>query len=145
MFHKILVPLDGSPASEASLPVAIDLARRYEASIELMTVSLMPSVYRVIDASVLNADLASCRAYLESAANRVRAAGVNVTTCVSEGAPAIAKTLVTHAAAIDADLIVMTTHGEGTVERVVLGSVASKVTHHTRIPVLLVHPSPEAP
>jgi nucleotide-binding universal stress UspA family protein len=139
MFKKILVPLDGSVPSEAALPVAIDLAQRYGAEIRLATISLIPALYHGIDENVLRMDLESCRAYVEKAAETVRAANVVASTFAGEGAPAVARALVRHAEAWGADLIVMASHGHGSVERLVLGSVAERVAHQAHIPVMLVH------
>lgn len=140
MFKKILVPLDGSLLSEAALAPAIDLAKHYNAEIELAIISLIPTLYHVIDENVLKADLESCRVYIERAAAMVRDAGVPATTHVGEGAPAVARAIVRRAEAGSADVIVLSSHGQGSVERLVLGSVAERVSHMSRVPVLLIHP-----
>ncbi len=49
-------------------------------------------------------------------------------------------TLLEHAAAIAADLIVMTTHGRSGLARACLGSVADKVVRGAETPVLLYRP-----
>lgn len=139
MFKKILVPLDGSVASEASLPVAIDLAQRYAAEIQLVIVSLIPTMYHAIDESVLQADLESCRTCIEKAAEKVRTASVPVTTHAAEGAPAVAHAIVHRAEVWGADLIILSSHGHGSIERLILGSVAERVAHSAHVPVLLVH------
>jgi nucleotide-binding universal stress UspA family protein len=140
MFKKILVPLDGSLLSEAALAPAIDLAKHYDAEIELAIISLIPTLYHVIDENVLKTDLESCRVYIERAAGAVRDAGVRVSTHVGEGAPAVARAIVRRAEAWGADIIILSSHGQGSVERLVLGSVAERVSHMARMPVMLVHP-----
>lgn len=137
MFTKILVPLDGSAASESAVPVAVDLAQRYAAEVRLVIVSLIPTMYHTIDEQVLRNDLESCRAYIEKAADKLRAANVPVTACAVEGAPAVAHTVLRQAEEWGADLIVMSSHGHGSVERLILGSVAERVAHSAHIPVLL--------
>jgi nucleotide-binding universal stress UspA family protein len=140
MFEKILVPLDGSPASETVLPYVIDLAKRYGAPVELLIISLIPTLYHAIDPVVLKLDLDSCAAYIAKPAARLKEAGVTVTTHVAEGAPAVARAIVKRAEAIGAGLIVMSTHGQGSIERLVLGSVSERVAHLAHVPVMLVRP-----
>src|SRR5690349_10072012 len=50
MFGKILVPLDGSPEAEVALPIAIELAARFEAAITLIEVN--PEYPHIVAASV---------------------------------------------------------------------------------------------
>ena len=44
MFHSLIVPLDGSPFAEHALPLAMTIARRAEASLQVVQVhtSLAP-------------------------------------------------------------------------------------------------------
>ena len=139
MFKKILVPLDGSQPSEAALPVAIDLAKHYGAEIQLVIISLIPTLYYAIDENVLQTDKDSCRAYIDKAVEIVRAAGVPVSSHVGEGAPAVARALLLRAKEWGANVIVMSSHGHGSIERLILGSVAERVAHSSSIPVMLVH------
>ncbi len=139
MFKKILVPLDGSPPSEAVLPVAIDLAQHYGGEIQLVIISLIPTLYHAIDENVLRMDMDSCRVYIDKAVEVVRTAKIPVSSHVGEGAPAVARALLRRAEEWGADAIVMSSHGHGSVERLILGSVAERVAHSARIPVMLVH------
>lgn len=143
MFTKIFVPLDGSPSSEAALPVAIDAARRYGAEVQLAIISLIPTMYHTIDENVLRTDLDSCRAYIEKTATRMREANatVPISTYVGEGAPAVARALLRRAGDWGADLIIMSSHGHGSIERLILGSVAERMAHAAHIPIMLVHSS----
>jgi nucleotide-binding universal stress UspA family protein len=49
-----------------------------------------------------------------------------------------AKTILVEATRLDADLIVMATHGHGAMFDLLVGSVGQAVLQHTTIPVLLV-------
>ena len=66
-----------------------------------------------------------------------------ITTVLLDGP--IAEALHDHAAAIKADLIVMTTHGHGALSRFWLGSVADKLVRQAPMPVLLVRPQEQVP
>ena len=49
MFHKILVAIDGSPASEKALAAAVDLAGHYQAELRALGVAEVPEVVAMID------------------------------------------------------------------------------------------------
>jgi nucleotide-binding universal stress UspA family protein len=66
-------------------------------------------------------------------------AGITFRTVVIDEDPVHA--LVDVAANEDADMIVIGTRGIGGVRGKVLGSVASKVPHHTKLPIVIVPPA----
>lgn len=142
MFRMILVPLDGSPASEASIPIATSLARRSGAELELMRVHrpLLP-IGEIPFPANPDEDLDIERgeeAYLRERAERVRTqTGVPARWHLVTSEQA-AGSIEDRAEAIGADLVVMTTHGRGGVARMWLGSVADRVIRHIAIPTLLV-------
>jgi nucleotide-binding universal stress UspA family protein len=77
------------------------------------------------------------QAYLDTQAQTLRSAGIEVTSEVRTGSPA--ETIVEVAAAhMPGALIAMATHGYSGLRRWALGSVADKVIHATDAPVLLV-------
>jgi len=53
----------------------------------------------------------------------------------------IAGTILDVADEIQADMIVMASHGRGGIGRFLLGSVADRVVHHAKVPVLLIRPT----
>jgi nucleotide-binding universal stress UspA family protein len=149
MYHKLLVPLDGSTFGEWALPAALGIARRAGAQLELVTVDVPPPPL-ISDAGLLRYDSAwasaardRALAYLEAVAERIsRAAGPTVARTVRSGGK-VAELLVEHAARVGADLVVMSTHGHGPLKRAWLGSVADAVARHSPVPVLLVRPEGE--
>jgi nucleotide-binding universal stress UspA family protein len=144
MFRKILIPLDGSVVAEQALPLALSVARRAEAGLEVVHVHVplaplytepRPNMETPLDTRARR----QARAYLEGAARRVRArVKVAVNTTFLEGV--VAETLQAHAAAAGVDLIVMTTHGRGPLNRLWLGSVADELLRKSSIPLLLIRP-----
>jgi nucleotide-binding universal stress UspA family protein len=148
MFRSILVPLDGSPFGEWGLPLALDIARRAGAAVELVHVHVMPSplfteprpnMESPIDAQAR----ARARTYLDQTAQRAGAAGVPVTATLLEGA--VPDALLAHAAAREVDLVVMTTHGRGPLSRLWLGSVADQMLRRLATPLLLLRPGDAEP
>jgi nucleotide-binding universal stress UspA family protein len=132
---KVLVPLDGSRLAEASLPEAVDLARRGASLLLLRTAEASPRLGTdPVEAQV--AVVREAEDYLAAVAARIRKAGAtNVETSVWYGPPAEA--IVEAAELPGVELIVMTTHGRSGLGRLVLGSVAETVLRATTIPILL--------
>ena len=132
--RRILVPLDGSPLAERVLPHVIELVRHSDARVDLL---------RTASGHDETESVAACEAYLGGIARRLGAEGVgNVRTSVWEGDPVGA--ILKAARFRKADLIVMTTHGRGGLDRLAFGSVAEGVLRRTRTPVLVI-PRPGAP
>jgi universal stress protein A len=136
----ILVPIDFSPGAEAALDYACELAGPLGAVVHLVhalgPVGELPLSQRMIE------DLTAerLRALDELAAYRRGR--------VAFGAPIVEvadpRDLILAAAArVDADLIVMGTHGRRGLSRLVLGSVAEDVVRRAPCPVLAVRSTPE--
>jgi nucleotide-binding universal stress UspA family protein len=134
---KILVPLDGSPLSEAALPAAIDAVAQNPAATLLLLRAAEATTFPGGDPVAGQvAVVREAEEYLENVAARLRAQGVkNVKTSVWYGPPAPA--IVEAAQVNKADLVIMTTHGRSGLGRLVLGSVAESVLRGTRTPILL--------
>ena len=84
------------------------------------------------------------RDYLEEVSKRLMSEGLEVETRVLDGDPAMS---ITEHAREEANvgMIVMATHGAGGLGRWLFGSVAEKVLHTARVPLLIVRPKGEAP
>jgi len=141
-FQKVLISLDGSELSERALPPAIELAELYSAELYAATVVPKPfeltSIYGVSGVELSGPGheerLEEARAYLRQVAERF---GVAIEGRVVEsGTPA--EGIQSAVRAVGADLVVISSHGRGGLERVVLGSVADKVIRSSLVPVLVV-------
>src|SRR6266545_2267825 len=139
MIRKILVPLDGSPAAEAVLPLVTRLAQAEKAEVELITV-LTPVAIWDAAASMIkwDAEEAAAGEYIAGKARDLEAHGIRTHSTVAFGQAAYA--VFDAAKNKKADFIAMTTHGRSGVKRFVLGSVADKLLH-TAAPLLVVRPS----
>ncbi len=140
-YKKILVPLDGSVLSEAALPHAQALAATDEAEIVLLRVSVNPAAEFSfsdpgIASSIIQEMEAETLAYLQSVRGTLQRAGFRTSFLIRQGA--IAETILQIAAEIQADIIVMSTHGRSGVQRWLLGSVADRVVAHSNFPVMLI-------
>lgn len=142
-FEHVLVPLDGSAASESILEAARELCRMTGSRLTLLGV-VSPNVIVGARAYPLPAGHLAERkekvlAYLETVAEGLRSEGLEVEARATEGqTPAGA--ILEEADALGATLIAMATHGHAGITRTVLGSVSDKVLRAGRRPVLLRRP-----
>jgi universal stress protein A len=141
----ILVPTDFSGTSDAALDYAYALARRLDASVQLLHVIDDPVADGLSPEACIVEGPALRTALLENARDRLahRVAGeeprVPVQTEVIFGHGP--RTICEYAADRGIDLIVMGTHGRTGVAHVLLGSVAERVVRTAPCPVLTVrHP-----
>jgi nucleotide-binding universal stress UspA family protein len=139
MFDSILVPTDGSEASETTGSTAIVLANRFQASIEVLNVVEQEELpQRVLaDASADQAEHGE--AAVGAIANRATADGIPTSRAVIESAGALQEQLIEYGTEHDVDRIVMGTHGRTRLNRLVLGSVAEWTLRESPVPVLTVH------
>jgi nucleotide-binding universal stress UspA family protein len=148
MIRSILVPLDGSPFGEQALPLALEIARRAQAAVQLIHVH--QPVASPWSGSEWAADLnlesevrQQEQDYLRETATRLgREFAVPVTSALLEGP--VVEVIHERALACAADLVVMATHGRGPLTRFWLGSVADQLIRQVAAPLLLVRPQPGA-
>lgn len=143
MYNKILVPVDGSPASTRGLDEAIKLAKDQDAELRLLHVinewlAVSPDATGSDTGALAEGLRESGNAVLDAAEVRARTAGIIPNTVLLEqiGMP-VGAVILKHAEDWPADLIVCGTHGRRGVRRMVMGSDAEYVLRHTRVPVLL--------
>lgn len=146
MFRSILVPLDGTRFAEAALPAAARLARRARGRLHLL-LAHQPTAALVgaQEIAAPNPDLEQAlldqeENYLAGAAASAGEACVGTATVVQAVGPA-GEVICEEADRIEADLIVMATHGRSALGRFWRGSVSSHVVREAGVPVLLVHPN----
>lgn len=147
MFKNILVPLDGSALSERALAPVFTLAEQAGSQVLLMRtpvveVAMVPTVeffgnysLRGLDQAVEKARL-EAREYLDGLQRTRPRPKITVLGEVVDGDPAEA--ILQTAAARQADLIVMSTHGYSGVTRWIMGSVTERVLAHAPCPVLVI-------
>lgn len=140
---KILLAVDGSRHSMKAVDSLIEHARflRERPQIELVTVHLpvpkLPRMNLVVSKSQIE------RYYREEGEQalaetekKLKAARIAFTSRILVGN--VAETIATHALRYGCDLICVGTHGRGTAGRLLLGSVATRLSEIARVPLLLV-------
>jgi nucleotide-binding universal stress UspA family protein len=138
--RTILLATDLGPASSRAVDEAIDLAQRLRAQVLVMSVIDPANLSLPNGRAVERVDqVRDERSRIAAAfAARGRAAGVPVRFLIWEGEPGEA--ILEAAAAENADMIVVGTHGRGGLGRLLLGSVSEHVIRHADLPVLVVRP-----
>jgi len=149
MYRRILVPTDGSLVSARAEKAAIDMAKKYNASITAVHVvapyspralgeiggmgpaPLAPDEYKTLAEK-------RGRAVLEKIVARARRAKVDADTILVTS-DSTGEALVKAAGDARCDLIVMGSNSRVGIERIFIGSVASDVLSATRIPTLICH------
>jgi nucleotide-binding universal stress UspA family protein len=146
MYRTLMVPLDGSACGEYALPLALAIARRAGATLNLAHVCVPPAWPDLEHSPQPDDDdispSARARLYLEQLAEFLSARWeVPITTSLLEGP--VAAALREHALAIGAELVAITTHGRGSLARIALGSVADELLRTLPLPLLITRPRDE--
>ncbi len=167
MYKKILVPLDGSELASSVLPHLREIVSCTHAQVILLRATpepIFPSVGtgprepqridtppRTLDGMAwrlkpdpvhrtewIEHEVESAQRYLTEVAADLAKSGIQARILVQPGATAGA--ILDAADHEGVDLITMATHGRSGIGRFLLGSVADRVVHYAKVPVLLVRP-----
>lgn len=147
MYEKILVPTDGSETAETAVEHAVEMAKRYGATLHALYIVDIDAVNFSLGTEQVDRlkagrydEMDEVREKAESATGRVAERadeeGIEVIEEVRPGKPHDA--IVKYAENNDIDVIVMGSHGRGGVRRALLGSVTERTLRSTHIPVLVV-------
>ena len=140
MFGTILAALDGSPRSEAALEKAIDEAKAWKATLHAVYVietGLISSIPLDNTWEVIFGLLESQgKEALKAAEARAAAAGITLIPHMTQGHAG--DEIVKMALQVNADLVVVGSHGKSNMDRLLLGSVSSHVVKYSTITTLVV-------
>jgi nucleotide-binding universal stress UspA family protein len=138
MFQKIVVAIDGSPASEKALAAAVDLAAHYPADLVALGVAEVPEVVGMVDEvdDVRHQAEGHFRRLGEAAVEYARSRGVRLRSVVLRGHAADA--IVRYAEAEGVNLVVVGQHGHSRIARFFLGSTSDRVSEHAPCTVMIV-------
>jgi len=141
-FKSILLATDFSPASSKALEYAASLARRYRSTIYLthvITVDGYPLASPEYAASSLQEMHGEAQQGFREHLKSGELIELPYKVLIQEGNlwPSIEELIKTY----DIDLLVVGSHGVGTVEKILIGSGAEEIFRKARVPVLTVGPS----
>jgi len=144
-FRTVILATDLSPTSEAATTAALDLAGSLGA--RLLAVSVIDPGSLRLPGGRFRQRVDQVRTEREHVAQslvaRGRSIGVTVDFLVWEGDPG--ESIIEAARAESADMIVVGSHGRGTVGRFLIGSVSDHVVRNAQCPVLVVRSGGPAP
>lgn len=137
---NILVPIDFSEYSKSSLKYSCDFAKLFNAKLFLIHV-IEPVIYppdfsmgQISIPSINNEVNERAKQELDNLCEACIEPEVEVTTIIKSGKPFYE--IIETAEEIDADLIIIATHGHSGVEHILFGSTAEKVVRKAPCPVL---------
>jgi nucleotide-binding universal stress UspA family protein len=140
MFTNILVAIDGSEASQRAFDRALDIARAGNASLHAVYVvetglfSSLPADNTVeIMYNVLKKEGESV---LSKAKGKAATSAVTLTTHVKFGHAG--SEVISLAEKINADLIIVGSHGKSQTDRLLIGSVSTFVVTHSKVSTMVV-------
>ena len=141
MFENILVPFDLSGPSMRAFKVALDIAKKYESKITVITCVEGDAWHHKfydarIDEQLLKKQTKAAEKAMEKMEERADKSGIKVKLQILKSISVI-KDITVFAKTRKIDLIVMSSHGRTGLDKVILGSVANGVIQQTRCPVLL--------
>ncbi len=138
MYKHILLPTDGSELSEKSIAAAMELARAVGARVTGLSVVVDTLVAAGIGKSLRDQDepLRAAEAHLSAISRQAARNGV-ACECYYVVGTWPHDEIVRAAEQKGCDLIHMASHGKGLIAGLLLGSEASKVVTHSKVPVLI--------
>ena len=143
MFSRILVAVDGSPAAERALDMAIELAKNNAAKLIILHVVLQ-RLYPVThtEAGMLAPTVfvsemqAEGEGIIKKAEQQAQGKSIDYECKMMQGVPA--DEIIKCATNERADLVVVGSRGLNEVRAFLFGSVSDKVCHHVKCPALVI-------
>lgn len=138
---RIVMPVDGSKNSDRAVRYLISLAEaRADVEVHMLNVQESANAWEVRrflkEREIRQLQLQHGEQQLQSAKRLLQRAGVRHDAHVLIGD--VAGTIARFASRRRCDVIIMGTRGMGSVPNLLLGSIATKVVHLSRVPVTLV-------
>ena len=149
LFRRVLIPLDGSALARQVIPHALSLATAGETTLALVSV-VDPGLALRATAVDFRLDAATAEPLVECVrrvteedlarlAGELRESGAEVTTAVLvDRHPA--RRILAYAEEREVDLIALSTHGHGSLGRLLLGATADKIVRGAATAVLVYRP-----
>jgi nucleotide-binding universal stress UspA family protein len=145
MKDPVIIPLDGSTLAEQALPLGVSIARTIGQPVRLLRVQPVPDLPITLPSGeTMPVDeqvkilLSDAQSYLHQVTERIEKMNITVSSdaVVGNAGEVIADT----ADKSKSSFIVMATHGRSGISRWTLGSVADRVLHLTKCPLILLRP-----
>lgn len=141
IYKRILVPLDGSPSSEAILPHVQDIAKAMDSEIIFLHVILTPAPEfstpsKPFAKDFVHREKSKITRYLKAVCAQLEKQGLHVTYLIREGA--VAETILEVAEFMQANVIALSTQAPSAAQLLLLGSVTYQVVRRSPLPMLVI-------
>ena len=135
-WKSILVATDGSRYSKAATARATDFAQSYKGELTVLSVVDVPDEFYAEAPDVADAMIIKAKKFAGDVKDEAESMGVKSKALVREGESS--EVIISAAKDINADVIVMSSHGRTGLRRLLMGSVTAKVIGLASCPVLVV-------
>jgi len=139
---NVLSPVDGSKFSINAFNAALDIAKKYNAKINVLTCLEKENisawcVNKEMHSQIIEDGKKFATSFIPNLEKTAKDAGVSLTVVVVE-TKSISKQIIEYADSKKIDLIVMGSHGRTGFNQLLLGSVSNAVVHSSKCPVLII-------
>ncbi|MFZ0317212.1 MAG: universal stress protein [Nitrososphaeraceae archaeon] len=140
MFTKILVPVDGSDNSYKALEAALVLSEKLGSNISVVNVMEQVPITHIESEKLLSELLEAYKKenqeILSKCSDIARQKGTTIKTVLLQGNPA--PVILDYSKKENFDLVIMGSRGMGKFKELILGSVSSKIVHHSPCAIMII-------
>ena len=139
MFTKILVPVDGSDNSYRALEAALVLSEKLGSNISVVNVMEQVPITHIESEKLLSELLEAYKKenqeILSKCSEITRQKGITIKSVLLQGNPA--PVILDFIRKENFDLVIMGSRGMGKFKELILGSVSSKIMHHSPCAIMI--------
>jgi nucleotide-binding universal stress UspA family protein len=140
MFTKILVPVDGSDNSYRALEAALVLSEKLGSNISVVNVMEQVPITHIESEKLLSELLEAYKKenqeILSKCSEIARQKGIAIKSVLLQGNPA--PVILDFIRKENFDLVIMGSRGMGKFKELILGSVSSKIMHHSPCAIMII-------
>jgi len=140
MFTKILVPVDGSDNSYKALEAALILSEKLGSNISVVNVMEQVPITHIESEKLLSELLEAYKKenqeILSKCSHIAHQKGITIKTVLLQGNPA--PVILDYSKKENFDLVIMGSRGMGKFKELILGSVSSKIVHHSPCAIMII-------
>jgi nucleotide-binding universal stress UspA family protein len=142
LFSNILVPFDLSNQSIHAFKIALDIAKKYNSRITLLTCLEGDAWHHKFydssaDNEIIKKQKKAILAHIAKVEPLAKKTNISMKSQILKSI-SVVKDIVTYAKSQKIDLIVMSSHGRSGMDKLILGSVTNGVTQKSSCPVLVI-------
>ncbi len=140
MFTKILVPVDGSDNSYKALEAALVFSEKLGSNISVVNVMEQVPITHIESEKLLSELLEAYKKenqeILSKCSDIAHQKGITIKTVHLQGNPA--PVILDYSKKENFDLVIMGSRGMGKFKELILGSVSSKIVHHSPCAIMII-------